>query len=130
MKSKVVFSSRDEAGRHQERAATTYPDWEEEDGDDEEFNPYGKCDATSHDQAGCLPFNRIVMQASPNKGATADLRQVDKLFEEFEPQLLEDVDFPWWPQVLPLTVGEDRVMDKNAKSWPGDLQCHGGRSSS
>ena len=46
-------------------------------------------------------FNMIVMQASPNEGAVAGLRQVKTWFKEFEQQLVEDVDFLWWSQVLP-----------------------------
>ena len=57
----------------------------------------------------------VVMWACPNKEASTDMRQVKAWFEEFKPQLEEEVDFPWWPQVLPLTVGEDKVADKNAK---------------
>ena len=99
LKSKEAPPSRDEARkyRERERVAATYPDWEHEDDDEEEFNPYRWCDAISHDQVGCPPSDRIVMWVSPSKGAMADLRQVDMWFKEFEPQLLEDVDFLWWP---------------------------------
>ena len=45
----------------------------------------------------------------------ADPRQVEAWFEEFEPQLVKEVDFLWWPQLLPLTVGKDMVTDNNAK---------------
>ena len=63
--------------------------------------PHGNHDAASHDQAGCPPFDMVVMWASPNKGTTADLRQVNTWFEEFEPQLVQDVDFLWCPRSFP-----------------------------
>ena len=94
VKSKVMLPSRDETERYQERVAVMYTDWEDEDDDDKEFNLHRRCDATSHDQAGCPPSDMIVMWVSPNKGAMADLRQVKAWFKEFETQLVEDVDFP------------------------------------
>ena len=77
--------------------------------------PHRRHDAASYDQVGCLPSDRIFMQVSPNKGAMTDPRQVDTWFKEFEPHLQEDMDYPWWLKVLPLTEGEDEVTDENAK---------------
>ena len=57
----------------------------------------------------------VVMWVCPNKDASTNPRQVKMWFKEFKPQLEEEIGFPWWPQVLPLTVGEDKVVDKNAK---------------
>ena len=64
MRSKVVLPDRDEARQHRKRIVVVYSNWDEEE-DDEEFNPYGRCDVSPYGQAGHLPLDRIVMWVSP-----------------------------------------------------------------
>ena len=91
-----------------------YSNWDQEE-DDEEFNSYGRHDITPCDWVGYLPPDRIVMRASPNKITTSDPHQVSTWFTEVKQQLQEEADYPWWPQVLPLTEGEGDVADENAE---------------
>lgn len=94
MRPKVTLPSRDEAERDQERVAVMYTGGEAGIGDD--YNPYGRHDVTSRDQAGHPPLDMVVMRAFTSKGAVAKPRKVEVWFEEFEPQL-EETDFQWWP---------------------------------
>ena len=96
------------AGHETEEEQATVGAWDE-------YNPYGRSAATLGDQARRSLSDVMVMQASACKRAVADPRQVEAWFTECEPQLEEDVDFPWWPQLLPLMVGQDKVADNNAR---------------
>ena len=57
----------------------------------------------------------MVMQASASKSASANPRQIEAWFKETELQLVEATDYPWWPQLLPLTMGQDKIGDENAR---------------
>ena len=80
-----------------------------------EYEPYGGGDNTSGDQSDHKLPDAMVMQASACKNTMADPRQVEAWFAETELWLMETIDFPWWPQLLPLVGGWEKVADENAR---------------
>ena len=86
---------------YQRRWATeAYSDWDEGKDDQAEFD-YRRWGALMQEGAG----PPMVMHALPNKSMKPDLCKVSLWFADMEWQLQEEADYPWWPQVLPLTSG-------------------------
>ena len=86
---------------YQRRWATwAYSDWDEGENDQAEFD-YGRWGTFMWEGAG----PPMVMRASPNKSMKPDPHKVSLWFADMEQQLQEEADYPWWPQVLPLTSG-------------------------
>ena len=97
----------------EEDQAATHLWGEAETGGD--YEPYGGGDNASGGQVNHLLSDAMVMWVSACKSATADPWQIEAWFTETKLWLVETIDFPWWPQLLPLTVGQDKVADKNAR---------------
>ena len=55
------------------------------------------------------------MCASPNKSMKPDPQNVRLWFVDMERQLQEEADYPWWPQVLPLTSGVGAAAEESAR---------------
>ena len=57
----------------------------------------------------------VVMHALPNKSMKPNPWNVKLWFADMERQLQEEADYPWWPQVLPLTSGVGAAAEESAK---------------
>ena len=57
----------------------------------------------------------MAMHASPHKSMKTDPWNVRLWFADMEWQLQEEADYPWWPQVLPLTSGVDAAAEECAR---------------
>ena len=57
----------------------------------------------------------MVMHVSPNKSMKPDPQDVRLWFADMEWQLQEEADYPWWPQVLPLTSGVGTAAEESTK---------------
>ena len=80
-----------------------------------EYELYGGGNTASGDQVDHPLSDAMVMRASACKSAMAHPLQIEAWFKETEPWLVETTDFPWWPQLLPLAMGQDKVADENAR---------------
>ena len=91
-------------------AAEAYSDWDEGEDDQVEFD-YGRW-GTFTQECARPP---VVMHASPNKSMKPDPRNVRLWFANMEWQLQEEADYPWWPQVLPLTSAVGAAAEESAR---------------
>ena len=55
------------------------------------------------------------MCVSPNKSMKPDPQNIRLWFADMERQLQEEADYPWWPQVLPLTSGVGMAAEESAR---------------
>ena len=90
-------------------AAKAYSDWDEGEDDQVEFD-YGRWGAFTREGAG----PPVVMRVSPNKSMKPDPQNIRLWFADMERQLQGEADYPWWPQVLPLTSGVGTAAEESA----------------
>ena len=86
------------------------PKWDEGEDNQAEFD-YGRRGTLMREGAG----SPMAMCASPNKSMKPDLWNVRLWFANTERQLQEEADYPWWPQVLPLTSGVGTAAEESAR---------------
>ena len=110
VKSMVLVVPPEQVGYQRRRATKAYSEWDEGEEDQVEFD-YGRRGAFVLEGAG----PPMVMRASPNKSMKPDLRNMKLWFTNMERQLQEEADYPWWPQVLPLTNGVGAAAEESAK---------------
>ena len=79
------------------------------------YDHYAGGDATSSGQTDCPLSDAMVMWASACKSTAANPWQIGAWFKETESRLVETTDFLWWPQLFPLTTGQDKIADENAR---------------
>ena len=97
--------------RYQRRwAAEAYSEWDEGEEDQAEFD-YGR--QGTFMLGGTGP--PMVMCTLPNKSMKPNPWNVKLWFADMERQLQEEADYPWWPQVLPLTSGVGMAAEESAK---------------
>ena len=87
-----------------------YSEWDEGEEDQVEFD-YGRQDAFMLE--GTRP--PMAMHVLPNKSMKPDPQNVRLWFADMEQQLQEEVDYPWWLQVLPLTSGVGVAAEESAR---------------
>ena len=80
-----------------------------------EYGHYARGDAASGGQTDHPLSDTMVTQASACKSTMADPQQIEAWFKETESRLVETTDFLWWPQLFPLTTGQDKIADENAR---------------
>ena len=110
VRSTVSAVSPEQVGYQRRWATEAYSDWDEGEDDQAEFD-YERQGTFVREGAG-LP---MVMHALPNKSMKPDPQDIRLRFANMERQLQEEVDYPWWPQVLPLTSGVGAAAKESAK---------------
>ena len=110
LKSTVSVVPPEQVGYQRRRAAKAYSEWDEGEEDQAEFD-YGRRGAFMLE--GARP--PMAMRASLNKSMKPDPRNVKLWFADMERQLQEEVDYPWWPQVLPLTSGVGAAAEESTQ---------------
>ena len=110
VKSTISAVPPEQVGYQRRRAAEAYSEWDEGEDDQAEFD-YRRRGTFMLEGAG-LP---VAMRASPNKSMKPDLWNVRLWFADMERQLQEEVDYPWWLQVLSLTSGVGMAAEESAR---------------
>ena len=110
VKSMVLVVPLEQVGYQRRRATEAYSEWDEGEEDQAEFD-YGRQGTFTLEGTG----PSVAMCASPNKSMKPDLRNVRLWFADMEWQLQEEADYPWWPQVLPLTSGVGVAAEESAR---------------
>ena len=116
VRSTVLVVSLEQVGYQRRRAAEAYSDWDEGEDDQVEFD-YGRRGAFTQEGSG----PPMVMHTSPNKSMKPDPRNIRLWFADMEWQLQEEADYPWWPQILPLTSGVGTAAEESARQLARQL---------
>ena len=127
VKSSVLAVPPEQVGYHRRWATKAYSEWDEGEEDQAEFD-YGRQGAFTLGGAG----PPMAMHTSPNRSMKPDPWNVKLWFADMERQLQEEADYPWWPQVLPLTSGVGMAAEESAKrltqqlvvSWKWIIRSH------